>query len=311
MVYLDKESHLAAVSRKYLSSVGKYVSRLLSENPKLSHLDYGCGKGKDVSILQSKGFNSLGYDPYYFPVLPRKPYDLVSCGFVLNTQSSRERREGVVKAAFAKCKRPQSLIISSLFQHFTYAEFRAMVEICTGYYVEAVDRPNGIIRVTNIPVSSLDRASTERAIAEIEQSGWVAPKGAKIQGYCGGFDVKAGVSNQKNFGLWAANRYFRLSHSDRVLPSFQGKWVSKVHLGKTKDCERYQWAEAGLLRRNKILQLKFRCRDYSYLSEFENFRNWELLNPEWRPNPDPLGQPDSTRKDKRIAPPKFRTYLKE
>lgn len=310
-MHIDRNSHLAARNRKYLSSVGKIVFQLLSKNPRLSHLDYGCGLGGDVKILRSKGFNSVGYDPYYFPECPAGKFDLVTCGFVLNTQSTRSRRETIIKEAFAKCRYPNSLIIASLFQTFTYAEFRAMVEICTGYYVEAVDRPNGILRTSNIPIISLDRTETESAIATIKESGWVAPLGTNIKGYCTGFDVAKGINHRKNFGLWAANRYFRLSHPEKVLPSANGNLVSKVHLGKDKDCEKYKWAEAGLLRRNQILQLKFRCNDYSYLSEFSNFRKWELLNPNWKPNPDPLGQPDSTRKDKRLAPPQFTVYQKE
>lgn len=311
-MHLDSNSYLAAITRKYLSSIGKCVSGLLVENPHYSHLDYGCGRGGDVQKLRDKGFNSIGYDPYYFPDLPEGKFDLVSCGFVLNTQSSRERRSLIIKEAFAKCLRPDSLIISSLFELFTYAEFRAMVEIESGYYVCALDRPNGIIRTTDIPVKSLSKKETEEAIASIESSGWIAPTGAVIKGYCTGFDkIKGGISEAENFGLWPATRYFRLSHKDRVLPGAKGVMVSKVHLGKSKDCDRYKWAEAGILRRNKILQLKFRCSDYSYLSEFDKFRAWELLNPAWKPNPDPLGQPNSTRKDKRLAPPQFSFYKRD
>ena len=61
-----------------------------------THLDYGCGYGKDVEELIDLGYQSTGYDPYYFPRCPEKA-DIVTLGYVLNqycSQKKRMKREG-------------------------------------------------------------------------------------------------------------------------------------------------------------------------------------------------------------------------
>ena len=90
MVYLDNNSHQAAKNRKYLSSVGKYMRSLLSENPKLSHL---ClimvvGKERMYQFLNQKGLIVWGMILIIFQSFLEKDSISVSCGFVLNTQSS-------------------------------------------------------------------------------------------------------------------------------------------------------------------------------------------------------------------------------
>lgn len=63
-----------------------------------THLDYGCGYGKDVEELIDLGYQSTGYDPYYFPRCPEKA-DIVTLGYVLNViDSFEERQETLIKA---------------------------------------------------------------------------------------------------------------------------------------------------------------------------------------------------------------------
>ncbi len=78
----NKYSHLTAKERTYLSFPAKY---LLSKNLlKGKILDFGCGFGNDVKLLQKKGFNIIGYDPHYFPQYPQEKFDTIICFYVLN-----------------------------------------------------------------------------------------------------------------------------------------------------------------------------------------------------------------------------------
>lgn len=47
-------------------------------------LDYGCGYGRDVEFLRSRGLDAEGYDPYYFPATPARKFDTIVCFYVLN-----------------------------------------------------------------------------------------------------------------------------------------------------------------------------------------------------------------------------------
>lgn len=47
-------------------------------------LDYGCGYGRDVAYLRSRGLDAEGYDPHYFPKAPARKFDTIVCFYVLN-----------------------------------------------------------------------------------------------------------------------------------------------------------------------------------------------------------------------------------
>lgn len=84
MEYLKENSfsHLTAKERKTMS----FPSKFLLNNDLLEGkiLDFGCGLGKDVEALQEKGFDIIGYDPHYFPNLPKGKFDTILCHYVLN-----------------------------------------------------------------------------------------------------------------------------------------------------------------------------------------------------------------------------------
>jgi diadenosine tetraphosphate (Ap4A) HIT family hydrolase len=75
-------SHLTAIERVYLS----LPTQFLLENNLLQGeiLDFGCGFGNDVKLLQKKGFKITGYDPHYFPDYPNQKFDTIFCCYVLN-----------------------------------------------------------------------------------------------------------------------------------------------------------------------------------------------------------------------------------
>ncbi len=65
MAILNEFTHLTAKERNTIS----FPARVLLERNLLvgDTLDYGCGLGSDVNLLQEKGVKITGYDPYYFP----------------------------------------------------------------------------------------------------------------------------------------------------------------------------------------------------------------------------------------------------
>jgi len=85
----NNNSHLTAIERTALS----YPARILLNQKKISGkvLDFGCGIGKDVELLQQKGFAIVGYDPYYFPEFPTEKFDTILCFYVLNVLLPEEQ----------------------------------------------------------------------------------------------------------------------------------------------------------------------------------------------------------------------------
>lgn len=78
----NPNSHLTAKERDRLS----FPARIALEKGWLKGrvLDFGCGFGSDVKLLQEKGIDIVGYDPYYFPQFPEGKFDTILCFYVLN-----------------------------------------------------------------------------------------------------------------------------------------------------------------------------------------------------------------------------------
>lgn len=87
----NSNSHLTAIERTSLS----YPTRILLNQKKIvgKVLDFGCGIGKDVELLQQKGFDIVGYDPFYFPEFPIEKFDTILCFYVLNVLLPEEQAE--------------------------------------------------------------------------------------------------------------------------------------------------------------------------------------------------------------------------
>lgn len=87
----NQYSHLTAIERTSLS----YPARIVQKQNKLlgKILDFGCGLGKDVEILKEKGFDVVGYDPFYFPEYPTEKFDTILCFYVLNVLLPEEQAE--------------------------------------------------------------------------------------------------------------------------------------------------------------------------------------------------------------------------
>lgn len=85
----NKFSHLTAIERTYLSFPAKYLLDKSWLQGKI--LDFGCGFGNDVKLLQQQGFDLAGYDPYYFPEYPKNKFDTIICFYVLNVLFPEEQ----------------------------------------------------------------------------------------------------------------------------------------------------------------------------------------------------------------------------
>jgi diadenosine tetraphosphate (Ap4A) HIT family hydrolase len=82
-------SHFTAKERNTISFPAKI---LLNQNLILGRtLDFGCGLGKDVEILNNMGKDIVGYDPYYFKELPKEKFDTILCFYVLNVLLQEEQ----------------------------------------------------------------------------------------------------------------------------------------------------------------------------------------------------------------------------
>ena len=93
----NKFSHLTAKERVYLSFPAQF---LLDKNLLQGKiLDFGCGFGNDVKLLQKKGFDITGYDPYYFPQYPNEKFDTIICFYVLNVLFPEEQANVIMQIA--------------------------------------------------------------------------------------------------------------------------------------------------------------------------------------------------------------------
>jgi DNA phosphorothioation-associated putative methyltransferase len=77
----------------------------------LSVFDYGCGHGRDVHLLSTKGFEARGWDPAFFPDNPRHAADVVNLGYVINVIEDPEERASTLRNAWDLCRR--LLIVSA------------------------------------------------------------------------------------------------------------------------------------------------------------------------------------------------------
>lgn len=68
-------------------------------------LDYGCGRGEDVSLLRKDGIEAGGWDPHFQPDAPLSPADVVSLGYVLNVIENPSERTETLRKAYGLARR--------------------------------------------------------------------------------------------------------------------------------------------------------------------------------------------------------------
>ena len=101
---LKASRHKTAISRKKMSRPMRLALSTRFVNPNMSLLDYGCGKGEDVTQLRSMGITATGYDPHYhyrYSGNEKKPADIVTLFYVLNVIEDPVERNDVLRDAYA------------------------------------------------------------------------------------------------------------------------------------------------------------------------------------------------------------------
>lgn len=93
----NKFSHLTAIDRTYLSFPAKLLLKQNLLQGKI--LDFGCGFGNDVKLLQQKKLDIIGYDPYYFPQFPQEKFDTILCFYVLNVLFLEEQTKVLMEVS--------------------------------------------------------------------------------------------------------------------------------------------------------------------------------------------------------------------
>ena len=90
------ERHRTALLRADLS---RPVKRAISDGligPSVTVFDYGCGRGRDLELLEARGVACSGWDPAFRADAARSPADVVNLGFVLNViEDPAERAEAL------------------------------------------------------------------------------------------------------------------------------------------------------------------------------------------------------------------------
>ncbi|BAY39352.1 hypothetical protein NIES2111_37280 [Nostoc sp. NIES-2111] len=96
---LEIDRHRAAIARVEISRPVRLAIEWAVLNPDKTFFDYGCGYGGDVQRVANLGYNSAGWDPYYYPNEPITAADVVNLGYVLNViEDQEERRQSLIQA---------------------------------------------------------------------------------------------------------------------------------------------------------------------------------------------------------------------
>lgn len=99
-----------ALRRHELSSPIQHLLALGFLDGRRSLLDYGCGRGDDLNLLNAMGIDAAGWDPMFRPDGDRRTSDIVNLGFVLNVIEDADERREALTSAFALAR--QVLIAS-------------------------------------------------------------------------------------------------------------------------------------------------------------------------------------------------------
>jgi diadenosine tetraphosphate (Ap4A) HIT family hydrolase len=85
-----KERDRASFPTRKLLAMGHIEGRVL---------DFGCGHGADIRLLDTKGFDVAGYDPHHAPDPPEGQFDTILCHYVLNVLMQREQTNVLMDVA--------------------------------------------------------------------------------------------------------------------------------------------------------------------------------------------------------------------
>lgn len=290
---IDK-SYLAAPNRKRLSPLIRKLLDLGILEKSCTHLDYGCGFGQDVERLRSLGFNSVGYDPYYFPISPKNAADIVTMNYVLNVINNFEdRRETLIKAWKLTNKhlviatniqggissKEKYTQIETYTKSFTYVELKGFIESTLGYELVRIDKDKFMIYRNGYKYDSpMTYKEVIDRIEQIKLQGWIPPREAVIKGYCNDFEPRyiGKIDPHDNPNFSGRIRYYRMYSKIGGLPGKNGM-VKCLHIPGGRDGQAMKQAIAAIKRRDEILKIKFHCLEQSFIQEFVGYKNFSFL----------------------------------
>lgn len=284
-------SHLAAPYRHRLSATADLILKTGLLSPTFTYLDYGCGRGHDVEKLRELGFNSTGYDPYYFPDVVTSA-DVVTMSYVLNVIQDPVERKFALLNAWNLTKK--YLIVSAnvrgsgihlgeitnlgtFTKYYNHIELKAYIESTLGCEALKLAKDKFLIRRDGRKFTPLHHNEVLTKVKAIAQSGWVAPMGTIIKGYCNDFKPRPGLDIVDSGEFPGRIRYYRLLAKTKCLPGKTGL-VRCLHIRGGRDSEHMQWAVASLKRRNAQAQVKFHCIEQSFISEFLGCKNFDFID---------------------------------
>ena len=276
------KSHLAAPIRHNLSATAKLVITQGLLKLDETHLDYGCGRASDVERLQAAGYNSTGYDPYYFKCAIAPAADVVTMGYVLNVIQDPEERRAALRQAWSLTKK--RLIVSAnvrgnssggvdqgtittlgtFTKFYNHIELKAYIESVLGFEAVKLAKDKFVVHRDGRQFIPLHYNEVLTAIDAIALSGWIPPAGVIIKGYCNDFKPRAGMDNLDNGEFPGRTRHYRLLAKERSPPGKSGL-VRCLHIRDGIGSEHMEWAIAALKRRNEIAEMKFHCIEQKFL----------------------------------------------
>ncbi len=103
--------HRTAISRSRLSAPMQSLARWGFLDGSRTVLDYGCGRGDDVSALAVAGIDVVGWDPHFAPEAPLIESDVVNLGFVLNVIEFATERAEALTSAYRLTRRVLSVAV--------------------------------------------------------------------------------------------------------------------------------------------------------------------------------------------------------
>ncbi len=104
--------HKTAIARHQLSTPFQMLARHGFLDGEHSILDYGCGRGDDIAILQKAELPVRGWDPHFAPDTDLSELaDVVNLGFVVNVIEDSHEREEALRRSFSLCRRCLSVSV--------------------------------------------------------------------------------------------------------------------------------------------------------------------------------------------------------
>lgn len=108
-----QNAYRTAVARKEPSVPARQA--IEKYKPKIgfkSILDWGCGKGMDISYFNDMDLSCEGYDPHFFPDKPGGLFDFAMCTYVLNVIAIRNERIECLKEIRKRLKHDGHVLVT-------------------------------------------------------------------------------------------------------------------------------------------------------------------------------------------------------